>query len=314
MTQTKVQAQREAGLGKRLLKNIRMHPWLYLMFIPVILFYLLFHYGPMYGALIAWKQYSPARGIWGSKWIGAKHFLTFLNGPFFWRLIRNTISINLGMLTFGFPLPILFALLLNELRLHRFRRVVQTVTYMPHFVSAVVVCGLMTIFCRSDGLLTYILSFLGMPSTNLLTVERYFQPLYIGMNIWQELGWDSIIYFAALTNVDPALYEAARVDGAGRWKQMLHITLPGIAPTIVILLILRVGNLMSLGWDRIVLLYSEMVYATADVISTYVYRTGLNQLQYSYASAVGLMNSLVNILLLLMANAVARRISGSSLW
>lgn len=314
MTQTKVQARREAGLGKRLLKNMRMHPWLYLMFIPVILFYLLFHYGPMYGAVIAWKQYSPARGIWGSAWVGAKHFLTFLKGPFFWRLIRNTVSINLGMLIFGFPLPILFALLLNELRLHRFRRVVQTVTYMPHFVSAVVVCGLMTIFCRSDGLLTYILSFFGLPSTNLLTVERYFQPLYIGMNIWQELGWDSIIYFAALTNVDPALYEAARVDGAGRWKQMLHITLPGIAPTIVILLILRIGNLMSLGWDRIVLLYSEMVYATADVISTYVYRTGLNQLQYSYASAVGLMNSLVNILLLLMANAVARRISGSSLW
>lgn len=314
MTQTKVQARRTTGLGGRLLKNIRMHPWLYLMFIPVILFYILFHYGPMYGAVIAWKQYSPARGIWGSKWVGAKHFLTFLEGPFFWRLIRNTVTINLGMLTFGFPLPILFALLLNELRFHRFRRVVQTVTYMPHFVSAVVVCGLMTIFCRSDGLITYILSLFGMPVTNLLTVERYFQPLYIGMNIWQELGWDSIIYFAALTNVDPALYEAARVDGAGRWKQMLHITLPGIAPTIVILLILRVGNLMSLGWDRIVLLYSEMVYATADVISTYVYRTGLNQLQYSYASAVGLMNSLVNILLLLMANAVARRISGSSLW
>jgi putative aldouronate transport system permease protein len=284
------------------------------MFIPVLAFYAVFHYAPMYGAIIAWKQFSPAKGIWGSPWVGWKHYNTFINGPFFYRLIRNTVSINLGSLIVGFPLPIIFALLLNELRYPRLRKVVQTVTYMPHFVSAMVVCGLMTIFCRSDGLLTILLSYLGMPRTNLLSIERYFQPLYIGMNIWQELGWESIIFFAALTSVDPALYEAAKVDGAGRWKQMWHITLPGISTTIVILLILRIGNLLSLGWDRIVLLYSEMVYATADVVSTYVYRTGLNQLQYSYASAVGLLNSLFNVLLLLGANALARKLTESSLW
>ena len=302
------------GLGARLKRNINAHPWLYAMFIPVLAFYVIFHYAPMYGAIIAWKQFSPAKGIWGSPWVGWKHFASFVKGPFFIRLVRNTVSINLGSLLVGFPLPILFALLLNELRYPRFRKVVQTVTYMPHFVSAMVVCGLMTIFCRSDGLLSILLTYVGLPRTSLLTIERYFQPLYIGMNIWQELGWESIIFFAALSSVDPALYEAARVDGAGRWKQMWHITLPGISTTIVILLILRIGNLLSLGWDRIVLLYSEMVYATADVISTYVYRTGLNQLQYSYASAVGLLNSLVNVLLLLGANALARRLTESSLW
>lgn len=300
--------------GKRLLDNIRMHPWLYIMILPAIAYFVVFHYAPMYGVIIAFQDYKPIKGIWGSPWVGLKHFQTFVEGPFFWRLIRNTLSINIGMLLFGFPPPIIFALLLNEVRSTAFRKVVQTVTYMPHFVSSVVVCGLMVIFCRSDGLLTSILSVFGMPQTNLLTVEQYFQPLYIGMNIWQELGWDSIIYFAALTGVDASLYEAARVDGAGRWRQMWHITLPGISPTIVILLILRIGNLLSLGWDRIILLYNDMVMETADVISTYVYRTGLVQVQYSYAAAVGLLNSLVNIVLLVSANAISRKISDSSLW
>jgi putative aldouronate transport system permease protein len=218
------------------------------------------------------------------------------------------------MLLFGFPLPILFALLLNECRSVGFKRVVQTITYMPHFVSSVVVCGLMVLFCRSDGILTYVLKFVGFPDSNLLTYKQYFQGLYIGMNIWQELGWDSIIYFAALTSIDVSLYEAARVDGAGRWRQMWHITLPGIAPTVVILLILRIGNLMSLGWDRIYLLYNDMVMETADVISTYVYRTGMLQVQYSYATAVGLMNSIVNIILLFSANFISRKVSDSSLW
>ena len=185
---------------------------------------------------------------------------------------------------------------------------------MPHFVSSVVVCGLMVIFCRSDGVLTYILSWFGLPQSNLLTYKQYFQPLYIAMNVWQELGWDSIIYFAALAGVDASLYEAAYVDGAGRWRQMLHVTIPSILPTIVILLVMRVGNLLSLGWDRIFLLYNDMVMETADVISTYVYRTGMVQMQYSFASAVGLMNSLVNVVLLIGANALSRRFTDSSLW
>lgn len=300
--------------GRRLLDNMRAHPWLYIMILPALAYFIVFHYAPMYGIIIAFQDYKPLKGIAGSKWVGFKHFETFIQGPFFWRLIRNTLQINIGMLLFGFPLPIIFALMLNEVRSSAFRKVVQTVTYMPHFVSSVVVCGLMVIFCRSDGLLTNVLSAFGMPKTNLLTIEGYFQPLYIGMNIWQELGWDSIIYFAALTGVDASLYEAARVDGAGRWRQMWHITLPGISSTIVILLILRIGNLMSLGWDRIILMYNDMVMETADVISTYVYRTGLVQVQYSYATAVGLLNSIVNVILLVSANAVSRKISDSSLW
>ena len=306
--------QAKRSWGRRLLDNMRAHPWLYLMILPAIAYFAIFHYAPMYGVIIAFQDYKPLKGISGSAWVGFKHFQTFVQGPFFWRLVRNTLSINIGMLLFGFPLPIIFALMLNEVRSTAFRKVVQTVTYMPHFVSSVVVCGLMVIFCRSDGLLTNVLTFFGLPKTNLLTVESYFQPLYIGMNIWQELGWDSIIYFAALTSVDAALYEAARVDGAGRWRQMWHITLPGISSTIVILLILRIGNLMSLGWDRIILMYNDMVMETADVISTFVYRTGLVQVQYSYATAVGLLNSIINVILLVSANAVSRKISDSSLW
>ena len=298
----------------RLFENIKAHPWPYLMFLPVFVYYVIFHYWPMYGIIIAFKDFKPMKGIFGSAWVGFAQFREFLYGPYLWRLVRNTLSINLGMLLFGFPLPIIFALILNECRSVKFRKVVQTVTYMPHFVSSVVVCSLMVIFCRSTGIITNILTVFGMPKTNLLSIPRYFQPLYISMNIWQELGWDSIIFFAALTSIDASLYEAATVDGAGRWQQMWHVTLPGIAPTIIILLILRIGNLMSLGWDRIYLLYSEMVYETADVISTYVYRTGLQRMQYSYATAVGLMNSVVNIILLLSTNALSRRISESSLW
>lgn len=300
--------------GKKLLMNIKQHPWFYVMIIPAIAYFIVFHYAPMYGVIIAFQDYKPFKGISGSAWVGFKHFTDFITGPFFWRLLRNTLSINIGMLLFGFPLPIVFALLLNEVRSVGFKRVVQTITYMPHFVSSVVVCGLMVLFCRSDGILTYVLKFVGFPDNNLLTYKQYFQGLYIGMNIWQELGWDSIIYFAALTSIDVSLYEAARVDGAGRWRQMWHITLPGIAPTVVILLILRIGNLMSLGWDRIYLLYNDMVMETADVISTYVYRTGMLQVQYSYATAVGLMNSIVNIILLFSANFISRKVSDSSLW
>lgn len=314
MSQTTVTLKKQSYL-RRLGRNVVEHPLLYLMFLPVVAYYIIFHYAPMYGVVIAFQDYKPMRGIAGSQFVGLKHFQTFVNGPFFWRLVRNTLSINIGMLLFAFPMPIIFALMLNEVRSVRFRKVVQTVTYMPHFVSSVVVCGLMLIFCRSDGIVTIALNALGLvEKTNLLTIKQYFQPLYILMNIWQELGWDSIIYFAALTAIDAELYEAATVDGAGRWHRMWHITIPGILPTIVMLLILRIGNLMSLGWDRIYLLQSEIVYETSDVISTYVYRTGLVQTQYSYATAVGLMNSVVNVILLFSANAFARRVSENSLW
>lgn len=304
----------KVGWPRRLGRNIKEHPYLYLMFLPVLAYYIIFHYWPMYGIIIAFKDFKPMKGIMGSNWVGMMHFVKFINDVFFWRLIRNTLVINVLMLIFAFPLPILFALVLNECKSVAFRKVVQTITYMPHFVSSVVVCSLMLIFCRSNGVITSLLRPFGVQQTNLFSVPGYFRTLYVCMNIWQELGWDSIIFFAALTSIDAALYEAARVDGANRLQQMWHVTLPGIAPTIIILLIMRIGSLMSLGWDRIYLLYSPMIYETADVISTYVYRMGLQRNQFSYSAAVGLMNSVVNIILLVSANVISSKVSESSLW
>lgn len=306
---------KQAPLHKRLAENIRNHPLLYVLALPVAAYYLIFNYYPMYGVLMAFQDFKPALGIWGSKWVGLKHFEKFIGGIYFWRLVRNTLSINLGMLLVGFPIPILFALLLNEIPHRGFQRVTQTVTYMPHFISSVVVCGLMLQFCGSNGILTRVLAALGLtPQTNLFTVPSLFQPLYIGMNVWKNMGWDSIIFFAALTSVDSELHEAAQIDGAGRWRRMLHVTLPAIMPTVVILLIMRIGNLMSLGWDQIILLYNERVYETADVISTYVYRMGLTKFEYSFGSAVGLLNSVINVILLMGANALSRKVNETSLW
>lgn len=300
---------------KQLGRNIKAHPYLYLLFLPVFVYYVIFHYWPMYGVIIAFKDFKPMKGIFGSEWVGLLQFKTFLSSTFLWRLIRNTLSINLGMLLVGFPIPILFALLLNEIPHRGFQRVTQTVTYMPHFISSVVVCGLMLQFCGSNGILTRVLAALGLtPQTNLFTVPSLFQPLYIGMNVWKNMGWDSIIFFAALTSVDSELHEAAQIDGAGRWRRMLHVTLPAIMPTVVILLIMRIGNLMSLGWDQIILLYNERVYETADVISTYVYRMGLTKFEYSFGSAVGLLNSVINVILLMGANALSRKVNETSLW
>lgn len=307
-------SMRRIPLRQRLLSNIRSHPMLYLLALPVVAYYILFCYWPMYGVVIAFQNFKPAFGIAGSQWVGLKHFEDLLSGRYFSRLLRNTLSINLGMLLVGFPLPILFALLLNEIPSRKFQRVTQTITYMPHFISAVVICGLMVQFCASNGILTNVLGYLGVQRTNLFTVPRYFQPLYIAMNVWQNLGWDSIIYFAALSGVDSELYEAAQIDGAGRWRRMLHVTLPGIMPTVVILLIMRIGSMMNLGWDRIILLYNERVYETADVISTYVYRMGLSKFEYSFGSAVGLLNSVINIVLLMGANALSRKVNETALW
>lgn len=297
-----------------LLRNIKKYPWLYLMFLPVVIFYILFCYFPMYGVIIAFQDFSPAKGFFGSNWVGFEHFRDFFTDVNFFRVVRNTLVINLELLVFGFPLPIIFALLLNEISGKGFKRVTQTITYMPHFISSVVVCGLMIDFVKTGGLITSALGVFGVENSNLLTKSEWFQPLYVSMNIWQELGWDSIIYFAALSGIDPTLYEAADVDGASKFKKIIHITLPGIASTIVILLILRIGNLMSLSWDRIFLLYNELIYETSDVISTYVYRRGLIQFEYSYGAAVGLFNSLINVVLLWGANRFSRKINDTSLW
>jgi len=296
------------------ISNIIHNPMLYLMALPVIAYYIIFHYLPMYGIVIAFKDYVPARGVLESNWVGLKHFESFFSSTYFPRLLRNTLSINLKELLFSFPVPILFAILLNEVRSTKFRRISQSITYMPHFVSTVVICGLLVDFTKSTGVITNIFVALGMPRINMLSVPEYFQGIFIGGIVWQSFGWDSIIYFAALTGIDPALYDAARVDGAGRFRQTLHVTLPGIAPTIVILMLLRIGSMMSVSWDRIVLLYNPLTYETADVLSSYVYRIGLTKMQYSFATAVSLFNSGINILLLIGANTISKRVSENSLW
>ena len=303
------------GLWTRFADNIRKHPILYLMALPVALWYIVFQYLPMYGLVIAFQDYVPSRGIMDSRWVGLKHFRSFFTDPYFGRVVFNTLYINILMLVFAFPFPIIFALLLNEVKSGKLRKTTQTVTYLPHFVSAMVICGLMLDFGKSNGMLTGLFSSpLGTERINLFSKASYFRPLYVGMNVWQEFGWDSIIYFAALSGIDPTLYEAAMMDGASRLKRAIHITLPSIAPTIIILLILRIGNLLTLGWEKIVLLYNPMIYETADVISTYVYRRGLIMFEYSFGTAVGLFNSAINFVLLISANAVSRKVNDTSLW
>ena len=315
MTAAKIPMVRKKSFFRRLLNNIIEHPWLYVLALPVLVYYIVFCYWPMYGACIAFMDFNPVRGIARSEWVGFENFRLFFTDKDFFRVVHNTLSINIGLLVFAFPVPILFAILLNEVRSSRFQKITQTITYMPHFVSNVVICGLMIEFTRSDGLITALLTRLGVENVNLLTKKEWFQPLYIFMNIWQEFGWDSIIFFAALTSISPELYEAAMMDGAGRVRQTIHVTLPGIRGTIVILLIMRIGNLMNLGWDRIYLLYNPLVYETSDVISTMVYRRGLLEFDYSFGTAAGLFNSVINVILLVAANALSKKLTDEGgLW
>lgn len=288
--------------------------YVYIMAIPVMLYYLLFYYEPMYGALIAFKNFSPAEGIWGSAWVGLKHFETFFSSYYFERLIMNTLLINIYGVIFSFPAPIILALLLNEVKNKAYKKMVQTVSYLPHFVSLVVIVGMILEFTSKDGLINDIIAMLGMQRVSFMTKPEWFRTIYIASDIWQGVGWGSIIYLAALANIDPQLYEASKIDGAGRWKQMLHITLPGLAPTVIILLILRIGSLMSVGYEKIILMYNPAIYDTADVISTFVYRKGIQEMSYSYSTAIGLFNSVINFILVVSANFISRKTSETSLW
>lgn len=295
-------------------KDFLKNKYLYLLSLAGIAYYIIFKYVPMYGALIAFKNYLPSKGIWDSPWVGFKHFEDFFSSHYFWRVLRNTLLINVYELIFAFPAPIILALMLNEVRRSLFKRLVQTVTYLPHFVSMVVICGMLVDFTQKAGLLNTILTWFGFERENLLLNPDLFRTIFIGSGIWQGIGWGSIIYLAALTSIDTQLYDAATVDGAGRWKQMLHVTIPGIMPTIVILLILQIGGMMNVGFEKIILLYNSQTYETADVISSFVYRRGILEANYSYSTAVGLFNSAVNFLLLIIANRISRRVNETSLW
>lgn len=295
-------------------KDLIRNKELYLIVLPVLLFYIIFHYAPMYGSIIAFKDFNPARGFVDSPWVGFKHFTEFFQGFYFWRLLKNTVLISLNMLVFGFPAPIILALLINELRRKFLTRTIQTVTYMPHFISLVVVCGMIVQFTRDTGVVTTFLSYFGLPQASMLNEPELFVPIYVISGIWQEIGWGSIIYMAALSGIDQELYEAAKIDGAGKWRQTLHITLPGIVPTIIILLILRMGNLLNVGFEKIILLYNPAIYETSDVISSYVYRKGIQEFSWSFGSAVGLFNSVINFALVILANKISRKAGDTSLW
>ena len=286
----------------------------YLLLVPAILFYVLFCYKPMYGVIIAFKNFSPGKGIVASEWVGLKHFLSFFKSYYFGRLVLNTLILNCYSLIFAFPLPLVFALMLNEVRVDWFKKGVQTITYMPHFISLVVMCSLIRLFVADTGIIVQLMAKFGFEPVALLSKKEYFVPIYVLSGIWQGFGWDSIIYLSALTAIDPGLYEAATIDGANRWKQTLHVTLPGIMGTVIILLILRMGSIMSVGYEKIILLYNESIYETSDVISTFVYRMGLGKAQYSYSTAVGLFNSVINFIIVYTFNKISRKVSEVSLW
>lgn len=302
-------------LGLRLKKDLSNFGGAYLMGIPVLLFYVLFHYKPLFGAMIAFKDYKPRRGIWGSPWVGFKHFQSFFDSFYFERLIGNTLTISLAGLLFAFPIAIIFALLINEIHSNKFKRTVQTISYMPHFISTVVICSMIRLFVDSNGFIVAIIEAVGIPvGQSLLNLPKAFVPIYVLSDIWQQTGWNCIIYLAALGGIDPELYEAARIDGANRWKQTLHVTLPGILETVVLLLILRVGSLMGVGHEKIILLYNDYTMETADVISSYVYRRGLINGDYSFSAAVGLFNSAINFALVVIANKISNKVTGSGIF
>jgi putative aldouronate transport system permease protein len=303
-----------SGFGKKVARDFTRNKGLYLMVLPVIAYYIIFHYLPMYGAVIAFKDFNPMRGILDSPWVGLKYFHEFFDSFYFARIFQNTLVISINTLIFSFPAPIILALLINELRNKYFSRFIQTITYLPHFVSIVVFCGLIREFTLDTGIVNYLMAVVGWKPVTMLNKPELFVPIYVITDIIKEVGWGSIIYLAALSGVDPQLYEAATLDGAGRLKQIYHITLPGITPTIIVLLILRLGSMLNVGFEKIFLLYNPAIYETADVISTFVYRKGLQEFNWGFSAAVGLFNSVINFALLIAANQMAKQVRGTALW
>jgi len=292
--------------------------FIYAILAPVLLYYIIFKYVPMYGLVIAFKKYSPVKGILASDWIGLDNYRKFFSSVFFLRVFKNTIILNLINLVFAFPAPIIFALLLNEIRNLMFKRTIQTISYLPHFISIVVVSGIMFDFLGSNGTISTLLNFLfGMEKQVWLNNMSAYRPIYVISDIWKELGWGAIIYMAALSSVDMELYDAASIDGCGTFRKMLHVTLPGIATTIIIMFILRIGQMLNVGSEKTLLLYNPNTYEVSDVISSFVYRRGFGidaRADYSFSTAVDLFNQIINLALLTLANAAARRYSESSLW
>lgn len=302
---------------KRSWKREMYENWeLYLFVLPAVAMIVLFNYLPMYGIQIAFKNFRPVKGIWGSEWVGMKWFDRFFASAQFGSLLTNTLVLNLYSLLVSFPMPILLALLFNQFRSQRVKKALQTVSYAPHFISTVVMVGMLTLFLSpTSGLYGSICRVFGITPINPMGTAGLFRHIYVWSDVWQHTGWDSIIYIAALSSIDPQLYDAATVDGANRYQKILHIEIPALLATASILLIMRVGSLMSVGFEKAYLMQNGLNISTSEVISTYVYKIGLTgTAQYSYAAAVGLFNTIVNLVLLTICNTVTRRLNGSSLW
>ena len=297
-------------------RDWRMNKGLYLLVLPIVVYLIIFNYLPMAGIVLGFERFTPKNGVYMSEWVGLKHFTTFFSSVFFIRVLKNTLILSLYSVIFGFPAPIIFALLLNELDNEYYKKVIQVVSYMPNFISTVVISGIIIDFVASDGVITGMLVNIGFlkEAKNLLSVPEYFRTIMVLSDLWQQVGFGSILFLAALTGIDQELYEAAVIDGANRWKQTLNVTIPGIMPTVVIMLIMRIGSLMNANQEKILLLYNPLIYETSDVIGTFVYRKVLLEADYGYSTAVGLFNSAVNVVLLFIANGVSRKYSETSLF
>ena len=300
---------------RRVLTKLNQSKSLYLFLIPAIVYFIIFCYLPMYGVQIAFKYYSPRLGIWGSTWTGMENLNRFFDSYYFWRLLRNTVGLSLYNLIVAFPFPILLALVFNEVKSPKLKKAVQTISYAPHFISVVVLVGILNLFFnQGNGLINVFLDKMGFEKFGFLTSSAAFPSMYVWSGVWQNAGWNSIIYIAALAAIDPQLHEAAQIDGASRLQRIWHINLTGILPTITIMLILQVGNLMTVGFEKAFLMQNPLNLETSEIISTFVYKMGLNYRQYSYSTAIGLFNSVINMILLVSVNTIAGRLSETSLW
>ena len=291
------------------------------MVLPVLIYYFIFMYMPMGGILLGFKNYQSVLGntffenLIESDWVGFKYFADFFTSVYFKRIMVNTFKISFASIVFGFPAPIILALLINEVNSKWYKKTIQTVTYLPHFISLVVICGMIRTFTASDGVVSQLISAVtGTESITMLNYPKLFLPVYVISGIWSEIGWGSIIYLSALSGINDELYEAARIDGAGRWRQTIHVTIPGILPTIMIMLIMRLGQVLAVGSEKILLLYNDMTRESAEVISTYVYQKGIVNREYGFSTAVGLFNSIVNIVFLVLSNEISKRVTETSLW
>lgn len=300
---------------KRTLKQIRNQYDLYLLFLIPFVWYLIFMYGPMYGLQIAFKQYNPTLGITASPWAGMKYFQQFFDSYYFTQLLSNTVILSLYQMLLGFPIPIILALIINELKIPFFKKTVQNITYIPYFLSIVVICSMLRLFSNPDyGLFNQFLGLFGIPGTDFFASSSYFRTLYVFSGVWQNMGFNSIIYIAALASIDPTYYEAADLDGASRIRKIWHVSLPCILPTIIILFILRIGSIMTVGYEKVYLMQNSVNLDTAEVISTFIYKNGIQKGQFSYSAAVGIFNSIINFIFLICANFLSKKVAKTSLW